>query len=106
MLAQPVNERSPKKIIRTMWFNLLGPNFCLFQLRKRERCTVTMLLYLMDSISDDIMLSFSLSDEQAGNYNVFKANFDAHFVKKRNVIMKEQSSICIFKEMTNWWICL
>ena len=46
----------------------------------------------MGSNADDIMLSFCLTDEQAGNYDVFKAKFDAQFVKKKNVIMKGQSS--------------
>ena len=47
---------------------------------------VNTLLYSMGSEADDILLSFRLSEEDSINYDVVKGKFDAHFIKKRNVI--------------------
>ena len=40
----------------------------------------------MGDEADDILRSFRLSEEDAKKYDVVKAKFDGHFVKRRNVI--------------------
>ena len=44
------------------------------------------LIYSMGDGADDIMRSFGLSVEDAKNYITVLAKFEAHFVKRRNVI--------------------
>ena len=38
--------------------------------------------------ANDILHSFNLSDEDAKKYKVVKEKFDAHFIKRRNVIFE------------------
>jgi len=47
---------------------------------------LAMLLYLLGEKADDIVRSFSLTAEEAGNYTVFKDKFTAYFNVRRNVI--------------------
>ena len=42
----------------------------------------------MGSEADDIMGSFSLSDEDSKKFGTVKAKFEAHFIKKRNVVFE------------------
>ena len=42
----------------------------------------------MGSEADDIMGSFSLSDEDSKKFGTIKAKFEAHFIKKRNVVFE------------------
>ena len=46
------------------------------------------LIYSMGDEADDIMRSFGLSVEDAKNYSTVLAKFEAHFVKRRNVIFE------------------
>lgn len=47
---------------------------------------VNTLLYSIGDEADDIFRSFKLLEGDQKKYNVVKAKFDQHFVKKRNVI--------------------
>ncbi len=53
---------------------------------KQEDVQVNTLMYTMGDESDDILRSFSLSEEDRKKYKVVKEKFDAHFVKRRNTI--------------------
>ena len=43
----------------------------------------------MGDEADDILRSFQLSDEDKKLYDTVKSKFDAHFVKRRNVIFEQ-----------------
>ena len=49
---------------------------------------VNTLVYTMGDIADDILSSFGLSEEDKAKYDVVVEKFEAHFVKKRNVIFE------------------
>ena len=54
-------------------------------------CTVVIaqvntLVYSMGDEADDILRSFGFSTDDGKKYDVVKAKFDGHFVKRRNVI--------------------
>ena len=53
---------------------------------KAEEAQVNTLIYTMGDDADDIVRSFRLSEEDSTKYSVVRAKFDAHFVKRRNVI--------------------
>ena len=49
---------------------------------------VNTLIYTMGDLADDILSSFSLSEEDKAKYKVVVEKFKAHFMKKRNVIFE------------------
>ena len=49
---------------------------------------VNTLIYTMGDAADDILSSFSLSEEDKKKYEIVVAKFESHFVKKRNVIFE------------------
>ena len=49
---------------------------------------VNTLIYSMGDKADDILQSFTLSDEDLKKYDTVKQKFDSHFVKRRNVIFE------------------
>ena len=49
---------------------------------------VNTLIYTMGDQADDILHSFTLSEEDRTNYATVKAKFDNHFVQRRNVIFE------------------
>ena len=49
---------------------------------------VNTLVYTMGDFADDILSSFGLSEEDKSKFNVVVEKFEAHFVKKRNVIFE------------------
>ena len=49
---------------------------------------VNTLVYTMGDVADDILTSFGLSEEDKAKYDVVVEKFEAHFVKKRNVIFE------------------
>ncbi len=51
-----------------------------------EEAQVNTLIYAMGDQADDILRSFGLSEEDAKKYKPVVDKFEAHFVKKRNVI--------------------
>ena len=53
---------------------------------KEDEVQVNTLIYAMGDDADDILRSFRLSAADSKNYDTVKAKFEAHFVKKRNVI--------------------
>ena len=53
---------------------------------KDEEVQVNTLIYTMGDDADDILHSFRLSAADSKKYDSVKAKFDAHFVKRRNVI--------------------
>lgn len=53
---------------------------------KEGSVQVNTLLYSMGSDADDILLSFKLTEAEANDYDTVKSKFEAHFVKKKNVI--------------------
>ena len=55
---------------------------------KDEEAQVNTLIYSMGDEADDIMRSFGLAVEDAKNYSTVLAKFEAHFVKRRNVIFE------------------
>ena len=46
------------------------------------------LIYTMGDEADDVLTSFGLSEEDRKKYDVVKATFENHFVKKRNIIFE------------------
>lgn len=55
---------------------------------KGEEVQVNTLIYTMGDEADDILRSFSLSEEEKKVYATVKGKFQAHFVKRRNVIFE------------------
>ena len=53
-----------------------------------EEAQVNTLIYCMGDQADDILRSFQLAEADAKVYDTVKAKFDAHFVKRRNVIFE------------------
>ena len=49
---------------------------------------VNTLVYTMGDFADDILSPFGLSEEDKSKFNVVMEKFEAHFVKKRNVIFE------------------
>lgn len=54
---------------------------------------VSTLVYAMGSKSEEIPLSFNLTDEKT-KYDVAMVNFDGHFTPKKNVIYERVTSFC------------
>ena len=55
---------------------------------KGEESQVCSLIYTMGNEADDVLTSFGLSEEDRKKYDVLKAKFENHFVKKRNIIFE------------------
>ena len=53
---------------------------------KADELQVNTLIYSMGDEADDILRSFALSDDDRKKYQPVTARFEAHFIKKRNVI--------------------
>lgn len=53
-----------------------------------EEAQVNTLIYAMGDQADDILRSFTLSEEDRKNYTAVKGMFDSHFVQRRNVIFE------------------
>ena len=53
---------------------------------KSQEVQISTLVYSMGDKAEDILQSFSLSEENAKKYDVVKAKFEEHFVKRRNTI--------------------
>ena len=53
---------------------------------KDEEVQINTLIYAMGDDADDILRSFRLSAADSKKYDTVKAKFDAHFVKRRNVV--------------------
>ena len=49
---------------------------------------VSTLIYAMGDQADNILRSFTLSDEDRKSYPTVKSNFDIHFIQRRNVIFE------------------
>ena len=49
---------------------------------------VNTLIYVIGDQADDILRSFTLSEEDHKNYETVKAKFDSHFVQHRNIIFE------------------
>ena len=55
---------------------------------KAEEVQVNTLIYTMGDEADDILRSFQLSEEDKKDYKIVKEKFEAHFVKRRNIIFE------------------
>ena len=55
---------------------------------KPEEVQVNTLIYTMGDEADDILRSFTLTEEDARVYATVKGKFESHFVKRRNVIFE------------------
>ena len=53
-----------------------------------EEVHINTLIYAMGDKADDILHSFSLSEEDRKHYATVKGKFDSHFVQRRNVIVE------------------
>ena len=51
-----------------------------------EEAQVNTLIYVMGDQADDILRSFTLSEEDRKSYERVKTKFDTYFVQRRNVI--------------------
>ena len=58
------------------------------ELSKQKEYQINTLVYTMGDAAEDILRSFSLSDEQLKSYETVLAKFYGYFVKKQNVIFK------------------
>ena len=56
--------------------------------KKSTEAQANTLIYSMGAQADDILRSFSLSEEDKRKYSVVKAKFDSHFVKRRSIIFE------------------
>ena len=56
--------------------------------KKDEPSQINTLLYSMGDRADDIFQTFALSEEEGRKYDTVIGKFEAHFVKKRNVIFE------------------
>jgi len=55
---------------------------------KAEEVQVNTLIYTMGDEADDILRSFQLTEEDKKDYKIVKEKFEAHFVKRRNIIFE------------------
>ena len=55
---------------------------------KDEAIQVNTLIYNMGDQADDILISFSLSEDDKKKYEIVKGKFESHFVKRRNTIFE------------------
>ena len=55
---------------------------------KSEESQVNTLIYSMGDKADNILQSFSFSEEDVNKYSTVKDKFDAHFVKRQSVIFE------------------
>ena len=55
---------------------------------KDDEAQVNTLIYSMGDEADDILRSFGLSEPDSKKYDVVLAKFEAHFIKRRNVIFE------------------
>ena len=69
--------------------------------KQSEEAQVNTLIYSMGDQADDILCSLGLSAEDSKKYAIVKGKFESHFVKKRNVILKEPDSINGIKKMVS-----
>ena len=56
--------------------------------QKEDEAQVNTLIYSMGDEADDILRSFNLSEADSKKYTKVREKFDAHFVKRRNVIFE------------------
>ena len=56
--------------------------------RREGDVQVNTLIYAMGDQADDILTSFTLSDEDRKSYATVKRKFDNHFIQRRNVIFE------------------
>ena len=56
--------------------------------KKPENTQISTLLYSMGDEADDILSSFTMSDDDREKYDAVKAKFEGHFIIKRNVIFE------------------
>ena len=49
---------------------------------------VNTLIYAMGDQADDVLRSFTLTEEDQNMYAIVKGKFDNHFIQRRNVIFK------------------
>ena len=56
--------------------------------RREGDVQVNTLIYAMGDQADDILISFTLSDEDRKSYATVKSKFDNHFIQRRNVIFE------------------
>jgi len=56
--------------------------------KKDEPSQINTLIYSMGDRADDILHTFTLTEEEEKKYSVIVDKFEAHFVKKRNVIFE------------------
>ena len=69
-----------------------------------QEAQVNTLIYTMGDEADDILRSFGLSDEDSKEYQPMIDKFEAHFVKKRNVIYERaRFNMRRHKRRANWW---
>ena len=55
---------------------------------KTEEAQINTLIYSMGDQADDILRSFSLSEEDLKKYHTVKTKFDSHFTKRQNIIFE------------------
>ena len=55
---------------------------------KDGKIQISTLVYAMGPKAEEILSSFTLTEEQAKSYNEVRSKFDAHLVARRNVIFK------------------
>ena len=53
---------------------------------KPENTQISTLIYSMGDEADDILSSFTMSDDDREKYDAVKAKFEGHFIIERNVI--------------------
>ena len=59
-----------------------------------EMSHISRLIYSMEDQAEDILRSFSLTEDQRGKYDVVKEKLEKHFLKCRNVIFEHAKSNC------------
>ena len=67
--------------------------------KKPENTQISTLIYSMGDEADDILSSFTMSDDDKEKYDAVKAKFEGHFIIKRNVIFERAKfNLCVQKE--------
>ena len=56
--------------------------------KKPENTQISTLIYSMGDEANDILSSFTMSDDDREKYDAVKAKFEGHFIIKRNVIFE------------------
>ena len=73
---------------------------------KDGKIQISTLVYAMGPKAEEILSSFTLTEEQVKSYNEVRSKFDTHFVAQRNMIFERAKFINVYKNQRSRLILL